>query len=55
MIFKEIDTKEREIKTLKELLEKSNSESQKSLILKDLQSVENGYIAEKENAYSFSN
>lgn len=51
MIFKEIDTKEHEIKTLKELLEKSNSDSQKALIQKDLTSLKNGYIAEKENAY----
>lgn len=51
MIFKEIDSKEKEINTLRELLKKSNSESQKSLIQKDLLSLENGYIAEKENAY----
>ena len=51
MIFKEIDSKDHEINTLKELIGKSKSESQKALIKKDLQALENGYIAEKENAY----
>lgn len=51
MIFKEIDSKDHEINTLKELLEQSKSESQKALIKKDLSALENGYVAEKENAY----
>ena len=51
MIWKEIDAKDYEIITLKQLLGKSNSEAQKSLINKDLVSLENGYKAEKENAY----
>jgi len=51
VVFKKIDSKESEINTLKELLKKSKSEKQKSLINKDLISLENGYRAEKENAY----
>ncbi len=51
MVFKKIDSKESEINTLKQLLEKSNNEKQKSLISKDFISLENGYRAEKENAY----
>lgn len=51
MIFKEIDSKEHEINVLKQLLVKSNSEAQKSLIHKDLMTLENGYKAELENAY----
>lgn len=51
MIFKDIDTKEEDIKILKELYHKSQSENQKKLILKDLKTLENGYKAEKDNAY----
>jgi len=51
MIFKKIDKKDHEISTLKELIAKSKSESQKALMKKDLISLENGYLAEKENAY----
>lgn len=51
MIYKKIDSKEIEINVLKELLAKSNSEAQKSLISKDISTLENGYEAEKENAY----
>ena len=52
MIYKAF-TKETEetIKTLKDLLKKSKSDSQKKLIQSDLKKVENGYIAEKENSY----
>jgi hypothetical protein len=51
MIFKQIDDKSKEISTLKNLLHQSNSESQKKLIAQDLKSLENGYQAEKDNAY----
>ena len=51
MIFKKIDDKSKEINTLRNLLQKSNSEAQKNLIAQDLKSLENGYKAEKDNAY----
>ena len=51
MVLKKIDPKEQEIATLKQLLVTSHSEKQKALIQKDLTSLENGYKAEKENAY----
>lgn len=51
MIFKQIDDKSEEISTLKNLLQQSNSEAQKKLIAQDLKSLENGYQAEKDNAY----
>lgn len=51
MILKEIDSKEYEINTLKKLLEDSQSETQKELILKDLRKIERGYQSEKENAW----
>jgi ssDNA-binding Zn-finger/Zn-ribbon topoisomerase 1 len=51
MIYKEIDSKESEITTLKKLLLESKSEKQKELISKDLKAIENGYKAEKDNAY----
>ena len=51
MIFKKIDDKSQEISILKNLLKESNSEKQKALIQKDLTALENGYKAEKENAY----
>lgn len=52
MIYKEFskDTEET-IRTLNNLLQNSKSESQRKLIQNDLQKIENGYIAEKENAY----
>ena len=51
MILKKIDDKSKEISTLKNLLKESNSEAQKKLIAQDLKSLENGYKAEKDNAY----
>ncbi len=51
MIFKEIDNKDEEISTLKKLYKQSQSDKQKQLILKDLKALENGYQAEKDNAY----
>ena len=51
MVVKNIDNKNKEIKTLKLLLSKSTSESQKKLISKTLRSLENGFKTEKENAY----
>ncbi len=51
MLFKEIDSKTEEINQLRKLLAQSNSPTQKSLIKADLTKVENGYRAEKDNAY----
>ncbi len=51
MVLKQIDDKSLEIDTLKKLLEQSNSETQKNLIIKDLKMLENGYQSEQENAY----
>ena len=51
MVLKEIDKKDDEINTLKKLLSDSQSDKQKALIEKDLKLLENGYNAEKENAY----
>ena len=51
MIFKNIDDKSQQIKTLEELLSRSNSEAQKKLISTDLKKVKAGIEAEKENAY----
>ena len=51
MIFKKIDDKSKEIYTLKNMLQQSRSEAQKKLIAQDLKSLENGYQAEKDNAY----
>lgn len=51
MTYKTIDSKDDEIKTLKNLLSKSQSDKQKALIEKDLKLLESGYNAEKENAY----
>ena len=51
MIYKDIDSKEEEISTLKKLYKLSRSDKQKQLILKDLKTLENGYKAEKDNAY----
>ncbi len=51
MRYKNIDSKEKEITQLKELLTKSKNPKQKALIRADLARVENGYKAEKDNAY----
>lgn len=51
MVLKNIDDKSSEIKKLEELLEKSQSESQKELIKKDYFTRKNGYEAEKKSAY----
>jgi len=51
MIFKDIDSKDEEINTLETLYKQSQSDKQKQLILKDLKALENGYSAEKDNAY----
>ncbi len=51
MIFKQIDDKSKEIYTLKNLLKLSGSGAQKKLIAQDLKTLENGYQAEKDNAY----
>lgn len=51
MLLKEIDSKTEEINQLKKLLEQSTNPKQKSLIKADLKRVENGYKAEKDNAY----
>ena len=51
MLYKTIDSKEKEINQLKRLLSKSKNPKQKALIKADLQRIENGYQAEKENAY----
>ena len=51
MIYKTIDSKEKEIAKLKELLVKSNNAKQRAFIKADLQRIENGYKAEKDNAY----
>ena len=51
MIFKNIDDKSKQVKTLEDLLLRSKSEVQKKLIETDLKKVKSGYEAEKENAY----
>ncbi|MDF1876002.1 NERD domain-containing protein [Sulfurimonas sp. SAG-AH-194-I05] len=51
MILKTIDDKKLQINTLKDLLFRSNSESQKKLISKDLNMLKVGDEAEQENAY----
>jgi len=51
MVYKNIDSKEEDIKILRELLEESSSEQQKYLIKKELKKLENGYKSEKDNAY----
>ncbi|CAA6799967.1 MAG: Unknown protein [uncultured Sulfurovum sp.] len=51
MIFKQIDSKDTEINTLKNLMTQSNSTAQKKMISQTLKALENGYKAEKENAY----
>lgn len=51
MIFKYADSKQEVLTTLKELLEKSNSDKQKVLIQKDLNLLSSGIESEKQNAY----
>ncbi len=51
MVLKHIDSKNKDIETLKKLFTQSKSEAQKSLIAKDLKMLENGYKSEQENAY----
>ena len=51
MVLKDIDNKAEDIKILKNLYNKSSSEKQKKLILKDLKTLESGYLSEKDNAY----
>ena len=51
MLFKDIDSKKEEINQLKNLLNLSKNPKQQALIKADLARVENGYKAEKENAY----
>ena len=51
MLYKTIDSKEKEINQLKALLTQSKNPKQKAIIKIDLQRIENGYRAEKDNAY----
>jgi len=51
MLYKEIDSKETEINQLKNLLKQSTNPKQQALIRADLTRIENGYKAEKDNAY----
>ncbi len=51
MLYKNIDSKEPEINQLKNLLNKSKNLKQQALIRADLARIENGYKAEKDNAY----
>ena len=51
MLYKEIDSKEKEIYQLKTLILQSQNPKQKNLIKTDLARVVNGYKAEKDNAY----
>jgi hypothetical protein len=51
MIYKTIDSKNREIAELKELLNQSKNSRQQTLIKADLRRIQNGYNAEKDNAY----
>lgn len=51
MVWKDIDSKDNELDTLKQLFKNTSSEKQRSLIKQDLVSLENGYESEKENAY----
>lgn len=51
MIFKKIDSKQKQIDTLQNLLSLSTSEAQKALIAKDLQLLKKGYESELQNAY----
>lgn len=51
MIYKELDSKEESIQTLEKLFKMSQSDKQKKLIQKEIQSLKNGYEGEKQNAY----
>ena len=51
LILKDFDSKQKDIKTLESLLEKSASEKQKALIKDELLKIKRGYEAEKQNAY----
>jgi len=51
MLFKDIDSKKEEINQLKNLLKQSTNPKQQNLIKSDLTKIENGYKAEKDNAY----
>jgi hypothetical protein len=51
MLFKDIDSKTKEISQLKNLLKLSQNPKQQALIQTDLARLENGYKAEKDNAY----
>ncbi len=51
MLLKDIDSKTEEINQLKDLLNLSKNPKQQALIKADLARVENGYKAEKDNAY----
>lgn len=51
MIYKELDSKQETLSTLKKLLKDSTSEKQKALISKDLNFLTNGIESEKQNAY----
>jgi len=51
MIFKEADSKQKQINTLKMLLHQSRSDKQKALIQKDLNILQSGIEAEQQNAY----
>lgn len=51
MIFKEADSKQKQLNTLKKLLQQSTSDKQKALIQKDLNMLQSGLDAEKQNAY----
>ena len=51
MLFKDIDSKKEEINQLKNLLKLSKNPKQQTIIRADLARIENGYKAEKENAY----
>jgi len=51
MIFKEADSKQKQLNTLKMLLQQSKSDKQKALIQKDLNILQSGIEAEQQNAY----
>jgi len=51
MIYKDIDSKDKELNQLRKLLKNSKNPKQKALIEADLKRVQNGYLAEKDNAY----
>lgn len=51
MIFKKADSKQKQLNTLKMLLQQSTSDKQKALIQKDLNILQSGIKAEQQNAY----